>query len=117
MNSQENRRHTQLQLVENKDVTSKEVLYLLYTLSDSIKPTITCPTIAATPNRPNENYALVNLPDANANDNSGHVSVTISQKSPLKVTVGTPIIVTYTATDAAGNARQCSVNVEAKGRQ
>jgi len=81
---------------------------------DSIKPTITCPTIAATPNRPNENYALVNLPDANANDNSGHVSVTINQKSPLKVTVGTPITVTYTATDAAGNARQCSVNVEAK---
>ena len=104
-------------MVENRGATSMEVLYLLYTLSDSIKPTITCPTIAATPNRPNENYALVNLPDATANDNSGHVTVAANQKSPLKVTVGTPITVTYTATDAAGNARQCSVNVEAKGRQ
>ena len=59
---------------------------------------------------------MVDLPDATATDNSGHVTITKSHKSPLKVTVGSPVVVAYTATDAAKNTRQCTVNVEAKGR-
>ncbi|XP_065058481.1 sushi, von Willebrand factor type A, EGF and pentraxin domain-containing protein 1-like isoform X1 [Rhopilema esculentum] len=81
---------------------------------DSIKPQITCPVIPAHPNKPNENYAEIDLPDAVASDNSGHVTVTIDTKSPLKVTVGTPVTVKYTAADAAGNTRECTVKIQAK---
>ena len=43
------------------------------------------------------------------------MTVTIDVKSPLKVTVGSPVTVKYTASDAAGNTRECTVKVEAKG--
>ena len=90
------------------------ILYVIH-ITDSIRPIITCPVISPSPNQPNEDYAMVDLPDATATDNSGFVSIALSHKSPLKVMIGTPAIVTYTASDEAGNKRQCSVHVQAKG--
>ncbi len=59
---------------------------------------------------------MIELPEAAANDQSGKKpTVTVDHASPLKVTVGSPIEVRYTATDDAGNKRTCIVRFEAKG--
>eukprot|EP00794_Sanderia_malayensis_P007556 gene7556-8393_t len=87
----------------------------LGTCQDSIAPTITCPTLAPVANEPNENYAMIELPDAVADDQSGKKpTVTISHTSPLKVTVGIVTKVTYTATDDAGNQKSCDARFEAE---
>ena len=62
----------------------------------------------------NKNYALIELPDVPCSDNT-QCSVTVSHKSPVKVNVRTPVKVTFTATDPAGNSRSCWINFDARG--
>ena len=49
--------------------------------------------------------------EATASDNSGlPVKITTSHAFPLRVYVGSPVEVTYTATDVAGNKKSCRKN-------
>ena len=68
-------------------------------------------------NDPNKNYAEIDLSEATATDNSGlSIKMLISHQSPLKVYVGNPVKVTYTAVDAAGNKKECHVTYSVLGR-
>ena len=67
-------------------------------------------------NDPNQNYAMVDLPDAEASDNSGlPPTIATSKLSPVKVVVGSPERIEYTATDDAGNVGRCYVDIEVEG--
>ncbi|XP_066922834.1 sushi, von Willebrand factor type A, EGF and pentraxin domain-containing protein 1-like [Clytia hemisphaerica] len=75
---------------------------------DSQQPNIKCPNIPQFGNKENENYQDIDLVEATATDNSGlPVKITTSHVFPLRVYVGSPVEVTYTATDAAGNKKSC----------
>ena len=59
---------------------------------------------------------MVDLPEATATDNIGlKPKITIDKSSPLKVFVGNPVRVLYTATDSSGNNRSCEVHISVKG--
>lgn len=69
-------------------------------IADSEPPDITCPLLNPYNNTANKNYAIINLPLANATDNSGlQPIITMSKASPLKVYVKKNVQVVYTATD------------------
>ncbi|XP_047126404.1 sushi, von Willebrand factor type A, EGF and pentraxin domain-containing protein 1 isoform X1 [Hydra vulgaris] len=75
-------------------------------------PNIICPVLSSEIfNLPNKNYSIIDLPEATATDNSRNLpKITMDKISPLKVFVGSPFSVTYTATDSSGNQRSCVVN-------
>ena len=59
-------------------------------------------------NEENTNYRNIDLLEATATDNSNlPVKITMSHLSPLKVVVGAPVEVTYTAVDTVGNEKKC----------
>ncbi|XP_057312958.1 sushi, von Willebrand factor type A, EGF and pentraxin domain-containing protein 1-like isoform X2 [Hydractinia symbiolongicarpus] len=82
---------------------------------DAQPPVITCPIIHPFNNTPNENYGIVDLPDATATDNTGlKPTITMDKTSPLKVFINSPVKVRYTATDDSGNSKSCEVTIEVK---
>lgn len=85
-------------------------------ISDVADPIITCPNSTSYSNEPGKNYTFINVPTATAFDIVAIVSLTSNYNSPLKLTVGTPVKVTYTAKDAAGNSATCTALLEAKGK-
>ena len=59
---------------------------------------------------------MIDLFEATATDNSGlKPKITMDKSSPLKVFVGNPVRVLYTATDSSGNKRSCEVHLSVKG--
>ena len=67
-----------------------------------------CPNLQQYINEKNANYRNIDLVEATATDNSNlPVKITMSHSSPLKVFVGIPVKVTYTAVDVAGNQKKC----------
>ena len=85
-------------------------------ITDSEPPDITCPLLNPYNNTANKNYAIINLPMANATDNSGlQPIITMSKASSLKVYVKKNVQVIYTATDKDGNSKSCRTYVEVQG--
>jgi len=80
---------------------------------DVTNPTITCPKPMSYPNEPGKNYANINVPQATAYDLVAIASLTSNASSPLKLVVGAPVRVKYTAEDAAGNTASCTVVLKA----
>jgi large repetitive protein len=82
------------------------------TVNDTELPTIVCP---GTQVLPLDDFCSAMLPDytglASASDNCGMVTVTQSPMSGMTVNGATPLTVTLTVTDAAGNSAQCSFTV------
>ena len=68
------------------------------------------------PNEPGKNYANINVPQATAYDLVAIASLTSNASSPLKLVVGAPVRVKYTAEDAAGNTASCTVVLKANGK-
>ena len=85
--------------------------------SDVLSPEITCPDPSSYPNEPGKNYVTIDLPQANATDIVAVVSLTARPKSPLKLVVGSPVEVTYTAVDSTGNNASCSTMLRAIGNR
>ena len=95
------------------------MIMFFYTFNslDSEAPSIRCPNVPQYTNEENTNYRNIDLMDAKASDNSNlPVKITMSHSSPLKVVVGTPIVVTYTAVDAIGNEKKCRSTYTVIGR-
>ncbi|MCC6623207.1 MAG: HYR domain-containing protein [Deltaproteobacteria bacterium] len=79
------------------------------TVIDQIAPIITCPAAVAATTAQGEASASVSLGTASATDNAGPGGVTITRDGPSDATF--PIgdhVVTWTATDASGNAATCA---------
>ena len=57
------------------------------------------------------------MPKATAYDLVAVTSLTSNYNSPLNITIGTPVRVTYTAKDAAGNSASCKALLQAKGKK
>eukprot|EP00795_Rhopilema_esculentum_P000711 gene711-10422_t len=84
---------------------------------DAIDPTITCANTTYAPNDPNTNYASIPLTMASATDNFVVSSVQANESSPIRVFVGRPLKVMYTARDAAGNTATCTTTYIAEDKE
>ncbi len=81
------------------------------TVEDNESPEITCPGDMTVSTEEAQNYAVVDFDNATASDNC---SVTVEQTggpvSGSQFPIGNTVV-TFTATDAAGNTSECSFNV------
>ncbi|HEX5749808.1 MAG TPA: ELWxxDGT repeat protein [Archangium sp.] len=80
-----------------------------FVVPDALAPTLTCPQDVRA-QATEDSGVEVTYPPAQASDDRGEVSLTYSQASGTRFPVGTTAV-SVTATDAAGNSRQCAFEV------
>ena len=68
-------------------------------------------------NEPGKNYVTITVPRATAFDLVAVASVTSNHTGPLKLVVGSPVKVKYTAEDTSGNKATCTAFFQATGKQ